>query len=1364
MFSEKNPWARSLVEAPLATRVATPMATRIGAISHAAQRRKRLWLMSGMVLSLAAAAFAARDAAGAAGGAAPETTPPAGLTQPAAAGSNLPQALEGSGYLPEELPGDLPGDLSGDLPGDFATLAEATADADTKQLVARGEELLELGDPASARLFFELAAARGSARAATGVGKTYDPAFFLKSGIHGADPDPGEAVKWYRQGISDGDPEAGTRLRELSLWLGLPIDLADPPTLEVQGSASDEDTPAPLLIDAALTDTDGSETLSVAIEGVPKGARLSAGQEEDGGRWSLAPADLAELTFIPPSNFSGEVELSVSATAKEKDGDALTETRKLPVTIKGVADDPTLTLAAADGEEGVAVPLDIKAVLGDGDGSESLSVTVGGLPEGATLSAGEVESDGRWRLAQSDLDGLTLKAAQHFSGEFTLAVSAIAEEADGDTAIQSGNLAVTITGIADTPVLQISKAEGEEDATIPLQIDAALSDTDGSESLSVSVTGLPEGATLSAGSAELDGSWSLEPADLAGLALTPAPHYSGVFELVVSATASEVDGSTASTIEPLEVSVASVPDGPSLSVDNVSGTEGETLPLTIKVGLRDTDGSETLALTMSGLPEGAKLSSGQPGEDGTWKLDPATLGSLRLSFSRPVSGEFDLTVDATATEEDGASATNTDVIKLALSGVADPPVLDALASAGEEDNPVPLQVQASLNDIDGSETLALSIVGVPKGATLSAGRQQTDGSWLLAAEDQQDLTLIPAPNYSGRFPITVTATSTETGGDTASTTASAEVWVASVPDEPELTVENAQGEEGATIPINIVAALADTDGSETLAIAVAGVPDGTTFSAGHRRADRQWHLDPEHLGGLSLTPGADVDERLSLTVSATASEADGGKATVTETLEVAISKPPEAPQPPAVEQIADNSTSDVVEAVPPEPVEQLAAVTDAPAEAEQTAALPAEEEEADTFGIQLSSIRTAAGAEEEVSRLQKLHADLLTGLDFDIQAADIEGRGVFHRIYAGPFFNRTTAEDLCGQLEVKDAEQYCLVVRHAFGEDEEPAPQRIAEITDTTGQSDAVDTQAGTPAGTLAGSQGLILEVQQQLKLIGYDPGQVDGKLGPQTSASIMQYQETHRLSVDGKPSEALLEHLEATAKGKLQTAAAVTQQPTTDAVAEQLTTEAVAPEAVEEAAEEAVEETAAETPSEPATETSTGNRGVTIGITIPIGAQDGTQGGAQDGTQGADKEAAQSPTQAQLAEAEPASEQTAAQPPAAEEPVRAQQTPSETQTAAVNSAEIDLLMSRGNDLLGLGDPASARLFYELAAASGSVVAATAVGKTFDPLYHAEAGIHGALTDPGQAKEWYTKAASAGDEEAAARLRSLTDWMVDQQG
>jgi Ca2+-binding RTX toxin-like protein len=57
-------------------------------------------------------------------------------------------------------------------------------------------------------------------------------------------------------------------------------------------------------------------------------------------------------------------------------------------------------------------------------------------------------------------------------------------------------------------------------STFALAIVAALTDTDGSEQLSIRVSGLPSGATLSAGARQSDGSYVLQQTDLAGLTMT----------------------------------------------------------------------------------------------------------------------------------------------------------------------------------------------------------------------------------------------------------------------------------------------------------------------------------------------------------------------------------------------------------------------------------------------------------------------------------------------------------------------------------------------------------------------------------------------------------------------------------------------------------------------------------------------------------------------------------------------------------------------------------------------------------------------------------------------------------------------------
>ena len=56
----------------------------------------------------------------------------------------------------------------------------------------------------------------------------------------------------------------------------------------------------------------------------------------------------------------------------------------------------------------------------------------------------------------------------------------------------------------------------------------------------------------------------------------------------------------------------------------------------------------------------------------------------------------------------------------------------------------------------------------------------------------------------------------------------------------------------------------------------------------------------------------------------------------------------------------------------------------------------------------------------------------------------------------------------------------------------------------------------------------LVAGTQSGLKRMGYDPGPVDGILGPRTRAAIRAYQKDHRLPVDERPTTALALHIQA--------------------------------------------------------------------------------------------------------------------------------------------------------------------------------------------------------------------------------------------
>ncbi|MFQ5775185.1 MAG: SPOR domain-containing protein [Kiloniellaceae bacterium] len=94
-----------------------------------------------------------------------------------------------------------------------------------------------------------------------------------------------------------------------------------------------------------------------------------------------------------------------------------------------------------------------------------------------------------------------------------------------------------------------------------------------------------------------------------------------------------------------------------------------------------------------------------------------------------------------------------------------------------------------------------------------------------------------------------------------------------------------------------------------------------------------------------------------------------------------------------------------------------------PAKATQTAVAPA----SGSFLVQLASLKDRKGVTGEWARLQKAFPGLLGDKELAVQTVDLRGRGTFHRVRAGYFPDRASAEALCAQLKAK--KQDCLVVK-----------------------------------------------------------------------------------------------------------------------------------------------------------------------------------------------------------------------------------------------------------------------------------------------------------------------------------------------
>jgi hypothetical protein len=210
----------------------------------------------------------------------------------------------------------------------------------------------------------------------------------------------------------------------------------------------------------------------------------------------------------------------VSAQVTDKAADDATADVKwfaggnIAVTVTPVADAPAFTVTNTETvAEDSFVALDVAAAVTDTDGSESITAyKLAGLPEGATIKYMDGETpvevtigaSGEVEIAPAHIGSVEVKAPANSSNDMTIAVSAqvtdkAADDATADVKwFAGGNIAVTVTPVADAPAFTVTNTETvAEDSFVALDVAAAVTDTDGSESITAyKLAGLPEGATI----------------------------------------------------------------------------------------------------------------------------------------------------------------------------------------------------------------------------------------------------------------------------------------------------------------------------------------------------------------------------------------------------------------------------------------------------------------------------------------------------------------------------------------------------------------------------------------------------------------------------------------------------------------------------------------------------------------------------------------------------------------------------------------------------------------------------------------------------------------------------------------------------
>ena len=205
---------------------------------------------------------------------------------------------------------------------------------------------------------------------------------------------------------------------------------------------------------------------------------------------------------------------------------------------------------------------------------------------------------------------------------------------------------------------------------------------------------------------------------------------------------------------------------PILALSSLGGAEDAPVPLHLSASDSMSSSTAGLVVKINTFPAGSNFSRGT--FDGNiWTFNPTDFGDIELTLPQHLSGN--ITVGASATKD---GVVREGVIHIPVQAVADLPHLTVGdirydPSVGS----INLEIQTSLIDSDGSETLSVIIAGIPENVNLSSGQQSGNDEYTLSAQDFANNIEIQFTGEFQPFNFTITSRSTEmANGDTAYTT------------------------------------------------------------------------------------------------------------------------------------------------------------------------------------------------------------------------------------------------------------------------------------------------------------------------------------------------------------------------------------------------------------------------------------------------------------------------------------------------------------------------------------------------------------------------------------------------------------------
>ena len=587
-------------------------------------------------------------------------------------------------------------------------------------------------------------------------------------------------------------------------------DINDAPTATSSSLSVNENTDLSLtIVHFGFRDEDGDNLQKVKISSLPasgtlrlNGVDVSANQEV-----SRADIEAGNLVFRPASHQSGNNYASLGF--KVYDGQVYSEaTNTLTFNIVPVADAATIQVNDQDGYE-VADTVIYDASLGfSRRGADSW---FGTAPGGYGYSMGATLLTPRPRLRRyidtSDHDSGSYSVEFHLSGSsswsgsrFTYPQARIYWDGElvstytirqSHTTVRTGQISLP-DPVGDRTLLEIGYNYGSlgfslrdailtqhvrtapyyqinEDETAAINLSAQLADLDNSESLTISVSGLPIGATISDGTNSITSTGAtvdISGWNLSTLLVRPPQNSHDNFTLTVTATATESGNNDQETVTQ-DISIRINP------VDDPSTISGTFTGRVTEGNINDATVTATGALSISDPDDDDSPSfpdvSSTPGDNsygsfvltgGTWiyTLDQSTVQHLDAG---------DQVMDTyTFTTTDG----NTQQVSITITGTEDPTTISVAATdtAVTEDSTTNATATGtvSVSDVDNGEGSLAS-----QEATYGSVTVDNSGLWIYTLDNSlaavqalgQGETLTDTITFTSDTGVTQTQTVTITG-------------------------------------------------------------------------------------------------------------------------------------------------------------------------------------------------------------------------------------------------------------------------------------------------------------------------------------------------------------------------------------------------------------------------------------------------------------------------------------------------------------------------------------------------------------------------------------------------------------------------